>query len=105
MSSTDNKSQNISIGDSIIRPPSKIKRFFLYLRSFGPLFLSHHPECERFKEHTINIGRIKLCIGCFVGYPTAILGIYMLSFLNYIQDVSPHFLILLSITFLLTFFL
>ena len=38
---------------------SKIKKFLLYGKSFLPFFLSHHPECESFKGHTLNFGKVK----------------------------------------------
>ena len=46
-----------------------------------PMILSHHPSCLRYKDHTINIGKIKLCIGCFVGYPTTILTFIICYFM------------------------
>ncbi|MHA1856073.1 MAG: hypothetical protein ACTSWX_05320 [Promethearchaeota archaeon] len=51
------------------------------LKSVAPMILSHHPPCDTYKNHTINIGRVKLCIGCFVGYPSAILSIFTVYFL------------------------
>ncbi|MFX1258011.1 MAG: hypothetical protein ACFFAN_09135 [Promethearchaeota archaeon] len=44
--------------------------------------LSHHPSCEEFDKHTIKIGKFRFCIGCYVGYPTAIIGIFTLWFLH-----------------------
>ena len=39
-----------------------------FLRKYGSLLLSHHPECEKFKNHTLKIGNLNFCIGCFIGY-------------------------------------
>ena len=50
-------------------------------KSVGPMILSHHPPCERYKNHTINIGRLKLCIGCTIGYTSAILTIILTKIL------------------------
>ena len=81
---------------------SKIKTFLSYIWSFGPLFLSHHPECDEFKEHTINISKVRLCIGCFVGYPTAIFGIYIIDLLNLNNIIYPQYLLMLSVLCLST---
>lgn len=38
-----------------------------------PILLSHHPLCERFKNHSFNFLSKKFCIGCFIGYPSSII--------------------------------
>ena len=50
-------------------------------KSVAPMILSHHPPCETYKNHTINIGRLKLCIGCTIGYTSAILSIILTKIL------------------------
>ncbi len=50
-------------------------------KSVAPMIISHHPPCEMYKNHTINIGRLKLCIGCFIGYPSAVLTIILTKIL------------------------
>ena len=60
----------------------KLNRFFLYFRSFIPFLLSHHPECKKFENHTINFGKTRFCIGCFIGYPSGVIGIIILFFTN-----------------------
>ena len=50
-------------------------------KSVAPMIISHHPPCERYENHTINIGRLKFCIGCFIGYPSAILSILLIKIL------------------------
>ena len=55
--------------------------------------LSHHPKCENFSNHTLRIGRYFLCIGCFIGYPTAIIEIVILSCLNIVIAFDPFILI------------
>lgn len=85
--------------------PRKIKKFLLYGKSFIPFFLSHHPECENFKGHTINCGKIRLCIGCFIGYPTAIITIFLLGIFDKNNLFSSDFFLILSFVFLGTFFL
>lgn len=83
----------------------KIKLAFFYFRSFLPLLLSHHPACESFKGHTINIKKIRLCIGCFVGYPTAVLGIILIDLLNLDMIISSEIFLILGIIFISSFFL
>jgi len=56
----------------------RIKKLFLYAKCMKNLLLSHHPSCQKFEKHTINIKKYKFCIGCYIGYPTAILGIIFL---------------------------
>lgn len=67
--------------------------------------LSHHPKCENFSNHTLRIGRYHLCIGCFIGYPTAIIEIVILSFLNLLIAFDPFILITWSMILLGTFIL
>ena len=50
-------------------------------KSVAPMIISHHPPCERYENHTINIGRLKFCIGCFIGYPSAVLTIILTKIL------------------------
>ncbi|MHA1457853.1 MAG: hypothetical protein ACTSR5_18095 [Promethearchaeota archaeon] len=49
---------------------SKIVTGVLAILAFWPLVLSHHPECEKFDNHTINMGKLRFCIGCFNIIPT-----------------------------------
>ncbi|WP_457916864.1 hypothetical protein [Candidatus Lokiarchaeum ossiferum] len=51
-----------------------IAKIRLHLRALRPILLSHHPLCETFSNdmHTFKIGHRKLCIGCFITYPTAL---------------------------------
>ena len=76
------------------RKRNKISNALLYVISFWPLLLSHHPECEKFKNHTLNIGKIRFCIGCFIGYPIAILGMFLIPILR-IPQIIPYDLFLL----------
>ncbi|MGV9205178.1 MAG: hypothetical protein ACOC44_14295 [Promethearchaeia archaeon] len=58
---------------------TRIKR---YLKAIKPIILSHHPECEEFKAHTIIVGSHRFCIGCFIGYPTMFISILLIMVLN-----------------------
>ncbi len=83
----------------------KIKRLWLYIKSFFPFFLSHHPDCTEFESHTIKFAGLKLCIGCFVGYPTAIITFLVVDYFSFIDIIPVRFFFLLSIVFLSFFFL
>ncbi len=84
---------------------NKITTFFLYLKSYSPLLLSHHPECEKFKEHTFKIKNYKVCIGCSVGYLTAIITLIIINFLNLIKIIDSQYFLILGLIFLGTFIL
>ena len=61
----------------------KLSRISLFLSDVKPLFLSHHPNCNKFSKHVYHIGKYKLCIGCFTFYPTIVLTIlFILLFFN-----------------------
>lgn len=45
------------------------------------LLLSHHPNCDTFKDDCYNIHGKRLCIGCFTAYPIAAI-IVILWYLN-----------------------
>ena len=51
-----------------------------------PMIFSHHPTCDRFQNHTINIGKVRFCIGCFVGYPSGIISFLLFYFLFSFQE-------------------
>ncbi len=76
------------------KSPQKIT-FKMYFQSIKPLILSHHPACQTFQQHTITIGTHRFCIGCFVGYPTAIFTILFIYFANLHKhfDSASFFLI------------
>jgi len=91
--------------DRIHSKSVNIKKGFLHFLSFWPLILSHHPECERFKGHTLNFGNVHLCIGCFVGYPTAIIGIFLISSFNISSLIPYQSFLIIGLGLLSTFFL
>ena len=43
-----------------------------------PLLLSHHPVCEYFAHHTVELYGQRVCMGCVVVYPTAFLTLLAL---------------------------
>lgn len=84
---------------------SILTRLKLYYKSLKPILLSHHPSCESFSEHVFNLGKYKLCIGCFIGYPIAILGVIILYFINLIVMLNPTLLFLCGVILMASFLL
>ena len=84
---------------------NKIVTGILAVSAFWPLLLSHHPECDKFDNHTINIGKLRFCIGCFIGYPTAIIGIILIDLLNFSNIIPTDYFLIISIIFISTFFM
>ncbi len=64
------------------------------LGDFKSLFFAHHPACARFTNHTINIKSYRFCIGCYIGYPSALLS-FMLWYFAVFPNHSPSYLFLL----------
>ncbi|TFG21494.1 MAG: hypothetical protein EU529_13425 [Promethearchaeota archaeon] len=84
----------------------KLKAITTYLKCMKPILLSHHPECEKFeKNHTINIGKYRFCIGCYVGYPSALIGIFVILFLNLVEIFNSFCFLITSLVLISTFVL
>jgi len=49
-----------------------------FLRNITPLLLSHHPNCSKFENHVFHIGKIKICAGCSVVYPTILFSMIVI---------------------------
>ena len=62
------------------------------LANLNPLLLSHHPNCEKYKDHTFLLGKYRFCIGCFIGYPSSFLVFIIGIF------VFPRYLLLSKIS-------
>ncbi|MHA2000968.1 MAG: hypothetical protein ACTSVU_02625 [Promethearchaeota archaeon] len=75
------------------------------MRYFWPLLLSHHPSCPRYKNHTLNFGKIHLCIGCFIGYPSAAISVLIGNFFIYPAFSQKIWLLLIGIILILSQFL
>ena len=83
-----------------------LKKLYLYIKCVRPILLSHHPNCEKFgNNHTINIGKYRFCIGCYVGYPTAILGIIILYFSGLLRVFNSDLLFYTALILLSSFIL
>jgi len=76
---------------------------FSWIKSLKPLYLSHHPNCAPFKKHVITIRNKHFCIGCIIGYPSALLGVI---FIYFILEILAHdFLLFMGIVLMASFFL
>ncbi len=54
----------------------------------NPFLLAHHPSCDAFSNHTLNIRGWKLCLGCFVIYPSAIIALALLFLLSDFHSID-----------------
>ena len=73
-----------------------------FLKKYSHLLLSHHPSCSEYEDHTLNFAKIRLCIGCFIGYPSALLSILLGVFFIY-PSISQKIYILIIGIFLFLF--
>lgn len=97
--------EEFRLNNSSQQNPGKVQQFFLYGKSFLPFFLSHHPECKSFKEHTLKCGKVNLCIGCFIGYPTALVALILIRISNLRFLFNTPISFILSLLFIGSFFL
>jgi hypothetical protein len=72
-----------------IEENSRFKLIMGELKPLLPLLLSHHPPCETFSSHTLNFGKAHLCIGCFIGTPSAFVGLFLGKLLLDSYTVKP----------------
>jgi len=69
-----------------------------------PLLLAHHPTCEYYSHHVIELYGQKLCMGCFIVYPVGVVSllILVLSRLTIlsgqIADITTHSLYIAGFT-------
>ncbi len=54
----------------------------------NPFLLAHHPSCDIFSSHTLNIRGWRLCLGCFVIYPSAVIALALLFFLSDLHSIE-----------------
>ncbi len=78
------------------RKKNPIKESLLYIVCLLPIFLSHHPDCKKFKNHTFKIGEIRLCVGCFVAYPVGIISMLFFNYIKLDQELPAHWILTLS---------
>ena len=84
---------------------TKRKMNFLNRDDFNSFLFTHHPKCEKFRGHTIKIGKNQFCIGCFIGYPTAFIGILTIYLLRQVIIFGPEFLLITGILLVSSFIL
>ncbi|MHA1797359.1 MAG: hypothetical protein ACTSVY_02830 [Candidatus Helarchaeota archaeon] len=80
----------------------KIKHFF---SQYGSLLLSHHPDCDEYKNHVFKIGKKRFCIGCFIGFPSMFLTILIIFFLGIPNYISHSYLFLIGLILLSSYLL
>ncbi len=97
--------EELSNGSNAKKQKGTLKKIALYIKSLSPVLLAHHPDCEEFDKHTFKIGRYQFCIGCFIGYPAAILGIFAIFYLNLIDILDAIYFFYISIILMATFIL
>ncbi len=89
--------------------PAKSSKRGFWKRAKDPkaMVFSHHPPCNKYRTHTFQIRYYNFCIGCFIGYPAAVGGIILSTWLYLSQSISLFLLlgigILCYLTFLLSF--
>jgi len=62
-----------------------------------PFLLAHHPSCKNFEHHTIEFRGRKLCMGCFITYPSVALTLVFLYILNGLYALDHYFLLALAL--------
>ncbi len=76
-----------------------------YAKSLKPLIFSHHPYCEKFEDHTFSVKGVSFCIGCFIGIPSAIIGVVLIYVLNLFLSIEPDVLFITGVILMSTFLL
>jgi len=54
-----------------------------------PFILSHHPSCEKYSHHMVDLRGYKLCMGCFFTYPAAIITL-LIAYLTPLNGYLDH---------------
>jgi hypothetical protein len=79
--------------------PIDIKKDALLVKSLYPLITSHSPDCTTFEGEFFSIGRVKLCVGCFLSYPLAILFVVLYLVFGNVLGIPFYFYILFGAVF------
>jgi hypothetical protein len=72
------------------------------LKGFVKLSLAHHPLCEHFRSHTLQIGGINLCLGCSGFYGGILIGILVIVISWNLTRIEWFSLVVISTVMLLT---
>lgn len=62
-----------------------------------PIVLAHHPSCKNFSHHTFTFRGRRLCLGCFVMYPTAAIALAALFIIDRLYQLDYFALLLTSV--------
>ncbi len=71
-----------------------------FLRKIQPVLLSHHPDCDKFKEHSFEIRGVRLCGGCITIYPSITVSLLLLYTINFFQPVFFRYLFFIGLLFI-----
>jgi hypothetical protein len=55
-----------------------LKKLIRRVGEQDPLLLAHHPTCEYYSHHVIELYGQKLCMGCFIVYPVGFVSLLVL---------------------------
>jgi hypothetical protein len=104
---SDNWNDNKELGTSIDKRKKptifkKIADFFYVMR---PIMLSHHPICEEYNDHSFRMFGRDFCIGCFIGYPSAIIALIIGYLSGLFFLFNGTILLLIGIVFNLSYLL
>lgn len=75
-----------------------LKKLVRRVGNEDPLLLAHHPTCEYYSHHVIELYGQKLCMGCFVVYPVGFVSLLVLALLRLtvlggqIASISTYYL-------------
>jgi len=87
------------------KKPSIFKKIGDWFYVMKPLMLSHHPICEYYDEHTFRLFGRDFCIGCFIGYPSAIITLLIGYFTGLFSQFNGTELFTIGIIFCCSYFL
>lgn len=59
-----------------------IKTLIKRIGNEDPLLLAHHPTCEYYSHHVIELYGQKLCMGCLIVYPVGLVSLLVLALLR-----------------------
>ncbi|MFO8051982.1 MAG: hypothetical protein R6V01_09860 [Thermoplasmatota archaeon] len=81
------------------REIDELKKGMRYIRWAFPYLLSHHPHCRWYEKDVLHLGKVRLCWGCIVTYPVAIITLVMVLSLGLHHRYPWYVFILLGFAF------
>ena len=70
-----------------------------YGEKFKEMLLAHHPDCEAYAADTVSLGGTRLCLGCLLTYPTALIIAIALYLTNASSEVGIGLLFMVGLLF------